>query len=91
MASIVTYDIPNKHKEVKAAMFKKGYKDQIPGTDNCTVIYFPNTTLYHATKTPSETRDEMRDVCKDLQVNLERCIATKWEGWAAICGEDFKQ
>jgi hypothetical protein len=89
MAIIITYDIPTKHLEFKKAMFSLGYKDQIPGKE-CEIIYFPNTTLYHETKTAKEARNEAKRECEKLKVNLERCLATKWIGWAAICGEPFK-
>jgi hypothetical protein len=89
MASIVTYDIPSKHGEFKEMMFRLGYKDQIAGT-NCKVIYFPNTTLYHATKIAETARDEAKSTAQELDVDLERCIATEWDNWAAICGVPFK-
>jgi hypothetical protein len=89
MAIIITYDIPSKHVEFKKNMFHLGYKDQIPGTENCKIIYFPNTTLYHATKNASDAREDARTVCKHLGVNLERCVATQWTEWSAICGEPF--
>jgi hypothetical protein len=88
MASIVTYDIPSKHAEVKKALFKRGYKDQISG-ESCEVIYFPNTTVYHSGKTPIQARDDVKIICKNLSVNLERCVATIWSEWAAKCGEPF--
>jgi hypothetical protein len=88
MASIVTYDVPEKHRDLKKALFALGYKDQIPGT-TCEIIYFPNTTVYHSSKTPTEARDEVQAICKKIQINLERCIATTWSSWSAICGEDF--
>ncbi len=89
MASIVTYDIPSKHAELKQELFDLGYQVQIPGT-NCKVIYFPNTTVYHETKTPLEAREDLRSTCIKLKINLERSVATSWTGWAAFCGEPFK-
>ena len=91
MAIIVTYDIPSKHVEFKKQMFQLGYKDQIPG-EKCKIIYFPNTTLYHATKSAEEARDDAQSVTTNLRVSLERCIATQWgPNWAVLCGEPFKQ
>ena len=65
-----------------------GYKDQIPGT-NCKIIYFPNTTLYHPSKSALIAREEARTICIRLKIELERCIATIWDDWAAACGEPF--
>jgi len=89
MAIIITYDVPSKHVELKAAMKKMGYVDQIPG-ETCKIIYFPNTILHHSSKTASEARDEVQEVCTKLGIELERCVATLWTGWSAICGEPFK-
>lgn len=89
MAVIITYDIPYKHREFKEKMFDLGYKDKIPGT-KCKTIYFPNTTLYHPTKTAEEARDDAQKVCNNIGVKLERCVATQWgPNWAAMCGESF--
>ncbi|XCF04804.1 hypothetical protein ABI125_08685 [Tamlana crocina] len=90
MAIIITYDINKKHTEFKTEMATLGYKDQIPGTVNCKIIYFPNTTLYHKTKSSSEARDDAQTISKKLNIDLERCVASIWENWAAICGSDFK-
>lgn len=92
MAIIITYDIPTKHVEFKKEMFKLGYKAQIPGSGNCEIIYFPNTTLYHSNKEAGAARDEAGIVCKALGIKLERCVGTQWgPNWGAICGEPFKQ
>jgi hypothetical protein len=88
MPSIVTYDVPKKHVELKQALFAMGYKDKIKG-NKCSIIYFPNTTLYHDSKTPDQARKDVQQVCNNLSLELERCIATKWEDWSVICGEPF--
>lgn len=89
MATVLTYDIPTKHVDFKKLMFQLGYTDQIAGT-NSSIIYFPNTTLYHSTKSAVTARDEAQNTAKRLAVKLERCIATEWVNWAAIYGEPFK-
>ncbi len=91
MASIITYDVSSGHTELKAALKKIGYKDEIPGV-KCKTIYFPNTTLFHSSKTPSTALEDMQGVSKNLGIELERCVATVWDNLnrAAICGEPFK-
>ena len=91
MAVIVTYDIPSKHTDLKNALKSEsyGYKDQIPGIKNCKTIYFPNTTLYHPSNSAEQALEDVKEVCKKLGIKLERCVATIWENWAAICGQDF--
>jgi hypothetical protein len=86
MASIVTYDVPEKHGELKDELFTLGYLDQIPGT-KCEIIYLPYTTLYHETKTPKEAVKDVRNICKSLKIKLERCVATIWSQSFSICGE----
>lgn len=90
MAIIITYDIPSKHREFKEKMFELGYKDRIPGIKNCKTIYFPNTTLYHASKSAETAREEARTIVQVLDITLERCVSTIWNDWAAVCGEPFK-
>ncbi|WP_428231861.1 hypothetical protein [Flavobacterium sp.] len=90
MAIIITYDIPSKHQEFKDQMISKGYRDSIPGTTNCKIIYFPNTTLYHSNKTADTARDEAQVIARELGIPLERCVSTIWSNWAAVCGEPFK-
>jgi len=89
MSVIITYDIPTKHREFKEKMFELGYKDSIPNA-TCGTIYFPNTTLYHASKTAATSRDEAQSIAKQLGIALERCVSTIWDNWAARCGEPFK-
>jgi hypothetical protein len=88
MGIIITYDVPSKHVELKKEMFSRGYKDRI--SEDSGTIYLPNTTLYHPGKTSSQARDEMILISKNIGINLERCVATNWESWAAIWGEPFK-
>jgi len=89
MAIIITYDLDSKHTVFKEAMFKLGYKDHASGL-TCKKIYFPNTTLYHSSKDSVTAREDAKNIAKKLEIELERCIATKWSNWAAICGEEFK-
>lgn len=90
MAIIVTYDVPQRHTELKEALLKAGYRDKISGT-NCKTIYFPNTTLFHHQKTAEVAREDVKAECRKLGIDLDRCVATQWgPNWAAVCGEPFK-
>lgn len=89
MAIIITYDIPSKHREFKEKMFELGYVDSISNSD-CGKVYFPNTTLYHASKTAANARDEARAITRSLGIKLVRCVSTQFgPNWAAVCGEAF--
>jgi len=66
MAIIVTYDIPSKHREFKERMFELEYKDRIPGIKNCKTIHFPNTTLYHASKSAETAGNDAQAITRTL-------------------------
>ncbi len=92
MAIIITYDVPNMHIALKKLLFSKGYTDKITHFQDGVykIIYLPNTTVYHATKSASEGRDDVRTCTTSLQIKLERCVSTQWgPDWAAIYGEPF--
>jgi hypothetical protein len=88
MLTICTYDIPQKHVLVKQELFSLGYSDKFVSQNK--YVYLPNTTVYHATKTTTQTRSDVQSACYKHGVNLERCIAVRSEDWAAIFGEPFK-
>jgi hypothetical protein len=61
MSTIVTYDVPSKHIELKKALIALKYQDRTQHKDsngNLKNIYLPNTTLYHASNN-SERREMM--------------------------------
>lgn len=88
MAIVITYDISSKHVAFKEAMFELGYTSKIVHDGKW--IYFPNTTLYHQTKTSLQSVNDAQRIAKQLSVNLERCVATQWgPDWSAIWGEPF--
>ena len=93
MAILITYDVPSKHTELKKTLFSMGYVETIPYKDESgkvKTIYLPNTTVYHASKTAQQGRDDLETVCSNLNIKLERLIATQWgPNWAAIYGEPF--
>lgn len=71
MAIIVIYDIPEKHVDVKKALFALEYKDRIPYKDengNERVIYLPNTTVYHTSKSALEGKDDVKTICTNLNL-----------------------
>jgi hypothetical protein len=68
MASIVTYDVGEKHSELRKVLLDLGY----------------NTTLYHATKTPEEAIIDVENACKKLQIRLPQCVATNLINWRTV-------
>ena len=68
MASIVTYDVLERHIELRQALLDLGY----------------STTLYHATKTPEEVAVDVQNICEKLQIHLAQCVATNLIKWCVI-------
>jgi len=89
MPIILCYDVESKEPEFKKALLDMGYRDRIAGK-KCKTIYFPNATVYHASKTPTQARTDSQAICSQLQVKLQRCISTHLDpgNFAAICGEE---
>ena len=87
MATIITYDIPSKHREFKQKMFELGYKQvfkDAKGKD----VNLPNTTLLHQTKSSENARDDAKQICFALKITLERCISSQFgPDWSGIYGE----
>ena len=92
MPIIVTYDVPSRHVELKKLLFERGYTDKITHFHNGAYrdIYLPNTTVYHATKTSAQGREDLQTATTALQIKLERCVSTQWgPDWAVIFGVPF--
>jgi hypothetical protein len=92
MSIIVTYDVPNRHVELKKVLFGKGYQDFILRFFNGTLrkVYLPNTTVYHASKDAQSGVDDVSAACVSLRIEIERCVSTQWgPDCAAIWGKPF--
>jgi hypothetical protein len=68
MASIVTYDVLERHIELRKELLDLGY----------------STTLYHAIKTPEEAAIDVQNICEKLQIHLAQCVATNLIKWFVI-------
>ena len=87
MATIITYDLPSKHREVKAALFTLGYTETFLDGNRKTV-YLPNTTLHHSYKTPAQALQDLRIACSNNYTRLLRCITTQLSSdWTGDYGE----
>jgi len=92
MPIIVTYDVPSRHVDLKKLLFARGYTDRITNFQSGVYkdIHLPNTTVYHPTKSSTQGREDLQVCTTELQIRLERCIATQWgPDWAAIYGVPF--
>jgi hypothetical protein len=72
---LMSYDVSAKNPEVKAALQALSYYDYF--TQDGKNHYLPNTTLWHKTKSSDQAMADMKKVCADLKVTLEKAVAVK--------------
>ena len=73
--TLISYDVSAKNPEVKAALKALSYHDYF--TQDGKNHYLPNTTLWHKTKSSDQALADMKKVCADLKVTLEKAVAVK--------------
>lgn len=72
---LISYDVNTKNPEVKAALLRLNYYEAFnQGGKNYNL---PNTTLFHQSKTSDQAMADMKKVCRDLNVTLEKAVSVK--------------
>jgi len=74
---LISYDVSAKNPEVKAALIALDYYDHFTLGTASKVYYLPNTTLWHKTKSSDQAMSDMKKVCAELKVTLEKAVAVK--------------
>lgn len=74
---LISYDVSAKNPEVKAALLALDYYDYFTLGDAPKIYYLPNTTLWHESKSSDQAMADMKKVCADLGVTLEKAVAVK--------------
>lgn len=71
---LISYDVNSKHSEVKNALLALNYSDYFfqDGRND-----LPNTTLFHQSKTSDQAMADMKNVCRNLYVTLEKAVAVR--------------
>lgn len=72
---LISYDVNSKHSEVKNALLALNYYDSF--TQNGRNHNLPNTTLWHKEKSSDQAIADVRRVCSNLYVTLEKAVAVK--------------
>jgi hypothetical protein len=95
---LLTYDISQRHSEVKAALKDKGFHDS--WTVEKIKYNLPNTTMWKKgdSVTALSVKSDMEMVIADLNryasfdktIKIERCISVVFSSWAGITGEPHK-
>jgi len=74
---LISYDINKLHSSVKAALENLGYYDYFKIENDTKKYLLPNTTLWHPTKSSDQAISDLKSVCRNLQVALEKAVAVK--------------
>jgi hypothetical protein len=74
---LLSYDVNKSHTLVKEALEKLGYLDYFMNTNDPKSYQLPNTTMWHPSKSSDQAMKEVKSVCSNLQVTLEKAVAVK--------------
>jgi hypothetical protein len=72
---LISYDVNDKNSDVKAALLNLNYYEAFEQYGKN--YNLPNTTLFHPNKSSDQAMADMRKVCNDLKVILEKAIAVR--------------
>jgi hypothetical protein len=71
---LISYDIDKLHSSVKDALEKLGYLDRFKISNDPKTYLLPNTTMWHPKKSSNQAMDDLKTVCRNLQVKLEKAV-----------------
>ena len=74
---LMSYDVNKSHTLVKTALENMGYHDNFKYSNDPKVYLLPNTTVWHLTKSSDQAINDLKLVCRNLQVTLEKVVAVK--------------
>lgn len=72
---ILSYDITGKWSAVKKALLEKGYSDVAMSLVTNKTYSLPDTTVWHKQKQVSQAIDDIKKICLNLDVKLEKAAA----------------
>lgn len=81
---LISYDVSAKNSEVKAALLALNYNDDFKLRTAPKVYHLPDTTLWHEAKSSDQAMSDMKKVCADLKVTLEKAIAVKADEFVGL-------
>ncbi len=74
---LLSYDVDKLHTQVKTALEDLGYLETFKHTNDPKIYNLPNTTLWHPTKSSNQAMIDLKMVCTNLKVTLEKAITVK--------------
>ncbi|MFV8369615.1 hypothetical protein [Flavobacterium sp. LB2R40] len=84
MKVLISYDVSAKNPEVKAAMLALNYHDRFTLGTASKVYHLPDTTLWHKAKSSDQAMSDMKKVCAELKVTLEKAVAVKADEFVCL-------
>lgn len=72
---ILSYDINGEWVAVKNALLEIGYSDSAISLVTNKIYSMPNTTVWHLQKQASQAIDDIKKICLNLNVKLEKAVA----------------
>ncbi len=58
-------------------MQKLGYYDHFINPNDPKTYWLPNTTMFHSRKSSDQAMNDLKAICRNLQVKLEKAVAVK--------------
>ena len=74
---LLSYDVNKLHTLVKEALEKLGYLDYFMNTNDPKIYQLPNTTMWYPSKSSDQAMNDIKSVCRNVQVTLEKAVAVK--------------
>lgn len=81
---LISYDIDKLHTQVKTAMELLGYFDNFKNANDPKTYILPNTTLWHPRKSSNQAMNDLKAICLNLKVNLEKAVTVNASEFVGI-------
>lgn len=74
---LISYDIKSKHNEVRQKLEDLGYADSFNFKNETITYNLPNTTFWHHNKSSNQAMLDLKAICSQLNINLEKAITVR--------------
>ena len=74
---LISYDINKSYPQVKSDMEKLGYLESFRYENDSKIYLLPNTTLWHPTKSSDQAMADLKNVCRNQSVTLEKAVTVR--------------
>jgi len=74
---LLSYDVDKLHTQVKTELEDLGYLERFKKNNDTKTYTLPNTTLWHPKKSSNQAMIDLKTVCTNLKVTLEKAITVK--------------